>query len=144
MWYVFCTLITSGLAVFAWNISASSSFAQNVDLICFMITSSGELVDLTHICETEYVDLSTIRLQASERLNNGDFQGAINDYTQLLRYQPNNAEAYFTRGLLYWRVGNTRNAVVDFQASAQLFSQQGEEERYLIAMEQIEQIQSQE
>lgn len=144
MQHVSFTLIMYGLAVFAWNISASSSFAQNIDLICFMVTPSGEAFDLTHICGSDHTDLSTIRLRASERLDNGDFQGAIDDYTQLLRYQPNNAETYFTRGLIYWKVGNIRNAVLDFQASAQLFSQQGDEERYLIAMEQIELIQLQE
>jgi tetratricopeptide (TPR) repeat protein len=139
----FRVTIAFWLAAFTWNIWTLSALAQSHDLTCFMITSSGEVVDLGRICEREYVDLSAIRLRATERLNNGDLQGAIDDFTQLLRVQPNDAETHFTRGLIYWDIDDRQNAIADFQRSAQLFRQQGDENRYLIAMEQIEQIRSQ-
>jgi regulator of sirC expression with transglutaminase-like and TPR domain len=83
-------------------------------------------------------------LQARERFRNRDRQGAIDDYTQVLRYQPNNAEANFTRGLIYSGMDNRQNAIADLQRAAQLFREQGNENYYLIALEIIEDIQTRE
>lgn len=112
---------------------------QNWQSFCFFPLCGRESV-----APRESVDWSSISLQARERFRNRDRQGAIDDYTQVLRYQPNNAEANFTRGLIYSGMDNRQNAIADLQRAAQLFREQGNENYYLIALEIIEDIQTRE
>lgn len=54
-----------------------------------------------------------------------DYQGAIADFTQSLRLHPNNADAYYNRGLARYHLGEIQEALVDLQQAAKLCQQQG-------------------
>lgn len=54
-----------------------------------------------------------------------DYQGAIADFTQSLRRYPDNAEAYYSRGLAHYHLGEIQEAIADLQQAAKLCQQQG-------------------
>ncbi|KJH69525.1 hypothetical protein UH38_23220, partial [Aliterella atlantica CENA595] len=60
---------------------------------------------------------------------------------QALRLQPDLAEAYGNRGLLYAETGNKQAALSDLHQAAQLFAKQGEQESYQQTLGFIQQIQ---
>lgn len=44
----------------------------------------------------------------------GDYQGAIEDFTEVIRLYPNSAEAYYNRGIAYTKLGNYQAAIADY------------------------------
>ncbi|MFQ3679859.1 MAG: tetratricopeptide repeat protein, partial [Pseudanabaenaceae cyanobacterium] len=60
----------------------------------------------------------------------GDNQGAIADYDQALRLQPDLAEAYNNRGIVKSALGDKRGAISDLREGARLFQQQGDTAKY--------------
>ncbi|OBQ20937.1 MAG: hypothetical protein AN481_16740, partial [Aphanizomenon flos-aquae LD13] len=55
----------------------------------------------------------------------GDKPGAIDDYTQAIKINPNYANAYYNRGIVYYQLGDKQKAREDLQRAAQLFMAQG-------------------
>ena len=55
----------------------------------------------------------------------GDKPGAIDDYTQAIKINPNYAQAYNNRGIVYYQLGDKQKAREDLQRAAQLFMAQG-------------------
>ena len=55
----------------------------------------------------------------------GDKPGAIDDYTQAIKINPNLANAYVLRGIVYYQLGDKQKAREDLQRAAQLFMAQG-------------------
>lgn len=58
--------------------------------------------------------------QANIELQNGDYQAAIQNYTQALNLSPSFAEAYLGRGLAKRRLGDNQGAVDDYTKVIQL------------------------
>jgi tetratricopeptide (TPR) repeat protein len=58
--------------------------------------------------------------RGNERLNEGDNQGAIADFTQALRLNPNDIDIYYSRGLAYLYLGNCQEAMADFNQTLSL------------------------
>ena len=54
------------------------------------------------------------------RSDKGDYQGAIADFSEVIRLNPKNAVAYALRGLNYQRRGNNQAAVADFNSAARI------------------------
>lgn len=140
-----------GVAVLGISYWIPSSLAQSIDSVCFMTTSSGEVISLDSICGSETgrsvqprdpVDLSSIQAQLRQRLNSGDFQGAIESYTEFLAARPNSTEVYMNRGLLHQQTGDGQAAIADFQQASQLFREQRNEVYYRAMQERIEEVQS--
>ncbi|MEB3161220.1 MAG: tetratricopeptide repeat protein, partial [Synechocystis sp.] len=52
-------------------------------------------------------------------------QKAIADYDQSIKLNPQFADAYFNRGLTYYRLGEDQKAIADLKKAAELFSTQG-------------------
>lgn len=71
----------------------------------------------------------------------GDAKGAIEDYNQALRLNPELAEAYGNRGLLYSQMGDRQAALADLQRAAQLFAKQGDSDSYKQTQVYIQQVQ---
>lgn len=145
-------LIISGITALLTTIGGEVSSAQTTNFFCFMINKSGNVINLEYICKINdselrlrrSVALKSIYNQIHQSLNVQDFEGAIDGYTQLLRYQPNNASAYLNRGLVYWKVDNRRNALMDLQQASRLFRDQGDRVYFPATQELIRQIQSEE
>lgn len=64
--------------------------------------------------------------QGVEKLNHGDFQGAIAEFNQVLALNPHHPTALTCRGFAYRRLGNHQQAIADFQQAAKLFYEQGD------------------
>ena len=50
----------------------------------------------------------------------GDFTSAISCYTTAIEQQPDLAEAYYNRGLMYLRMGNKTLGVADLSQAGEL------------------------
>ena len=61
-----------------------------------------------------------------DKLQTGDFQGAIADFNQVLQMNGNDATTLTCRGFAYHRMGENQRAIEDLQAAANLFSEQGD------------------
>jgi serine/threonine-protein kinase len=61
-----------------------------------------------------------------DKLQNGDFQGAIADFDRVLEMDTKEATAFTCRGFAYRRLGNDEKAVEDLEAAARLFYEQGD------------------
>ena len=144
--------IVSGIAL-----SILSVKAQGADLPCYMIDSSGDTIDLGTMCQnneesvpsldSEEVemqrDVTRLHMQASDDLAEGNFQAAIDGYTQALQIQPNSAGSYLLRGIAYREKGDGQLAAEDFQQASQLFNDQGDERMARAVQSQLDRLQHQ-
>jgi serine protease Do len=64
-------------------------------------------------------------LSAGEKYKKSDFRGAIADFDQALRIQPDYAAAYYNRGIARSALGDKQGAIADLKTAARLFQQQG-------------------
>ncbi|WP_235334598.1 tetratricopeptide repeat protein [Aphanizomenon flos-aquae] len=72
----------------------------------------------------------------------GDKQGAIDDYTLAIKFNPNDAYAYHGRGNVKSALGDKQGAIADFQQAVKLYQQQGGNEYWLrIAQDRIRELQ---
>lgn len=76
-----------------------------------------------------------------EKGKQGDLQGAIADFTEAIRLNPNYAFAYYNRGNARGKLGDQKEAIADLQKATDLFKQQGKPDDYQKAMELIRQLQ---
>jgi serine/threonine-protein kinase len=57
---------------------------------------------------------------ATEKYNNGDYQGAIENCSKAIKLKPNNPELYYKRGMVYLTIGeNRQSAIEDFTKALQ-------------------------
>src|SRR5690606_12630780 len=54
-------------------------------------------------------------LQANRRRRNGDLDGALTDYEEALRIDPEYARAYTGRGNVRWNQGDLEGALADYE-----------------------------
>jgi tetratricopeptide (TPR) repeat protein len=66
--------------------------------------------------------------------------GAIADYDQAIRLNPNDAAAYLGRGGTRYLLGDKQGAIADFQKAADLFKAQGNQAGYQQAVNILGQI----
>jgi tetratricopeptide (TPR) repeat protein len=64
-------------------------------------------------------------------------KGAIEDYNQAIRINPNFALAYYNRGIARASSGDEHLAIDDLQKAANLFQQQGNTAKYQAVIEKI-------
>ncbi|WP_137666513.1 tetratricopeptide repeat protein, partial [Sphaerospermopsis reniformis] len=70
----------------------------------------------------------------------GDKQGAIDDYNQAIKINPNYANAYIGRGNVRDDLGDKQGAIKDFQTAANIYKKEGKETDYQDTMELIRKI----
>ncbi|WP_082801150.1 tetratricopeptide repeat protein [Cylindrospermopsis raciborskii] len=68
------------------------------------------------------------------------YRGAIDDYTQAIKLNPNDALAYYNRGIARSNLGDNQGAIADLQKAADLFQTQGRQQDYFRALDIIGQI----
>ena len=70
----------------------------------------------------------------------GDKPGAIDDFNQAIKINPNYAKAYGNRAYVYYQLGDKQKAREDLQRAAQLFMAQGNTAAYEKAMALLKQL----
>lgn len=75
--------------------------------------------------------------RGTARFKLGYAEAAIEDYTQALKLRYNYGQAYYCRGITYADLNNKKQAIADLQKAAQIFSQQGDDFNYKLAVEEI-------
>jgi tetratricopeptide (TPR) repeat protein len=93
-------------------------------------------------------DITALDNRAAVRREHGDRQGAIADYTEIIRITCDDsrtcsvkaAGAYYERGQEYEKLGDKQKALVDYQKSAEIFKQHGNDV-YKLILSDIERIQ---
>ncbi|WP_341524797.1 tetratricopeptide repeat protein [Nostoc sp. UHCC 0302] len=64
-------------------------------------------------------------IQGGDKYHKGDYKGAIADYNQAIKINPNYADAYYKLGLAHRDSGDNQKAVEDLQKATELFAVQG-------------------
>lgn len=82
----------------------------------------------------------SLRVTAGERALDGDYQGAIETFAQLLRVDPDDASVFAALALVYTRMGDDQNAIENFRQAAQLYQQQENLASYRAMLRQIERL----
>ena len=62
--------------------------------------------------------------------DSGDRQGAISDFNQAIRINPNYATAYYNRGVVKSQLGDRQGSLVDFREASRIYQQQGKTADY--------------
>ena len=71
----------------------------------------------------------------------GDYAGAIQDFTQSLQRNPNQAEAYINRGIDRYQMGYLQAAFADLRKGAECFCGQGQMVAYQQTLNLIKKLQ---
>ncbi|WP_323299839.1 tetratricopeptide repeat protein [Crocosphaera sp. UHCC 0190] len=77
----------------------------------------GDLVTQNYISDP---DLNDLLIQGMEKGIQGDYQGAIADFTAVLQINSSEIEAYYNRGIAYGRINNYQAAIADFDRALSL------------------------
>jgi tetratricopeptide (TPR) repeat protein len=91
---------------------AQSSPIQNTNTDSYIIAQTNS---------NDYLNLGI------ERLNQEDYQGAIEKFNQALKLDPKNALAYFCRSIAYSGLGDYQNAINDYESIGKLEAQFAEQ-----------------
>ncbi|MEA5535236.1 tetratricopeptide repeat protein [Crocosphaera sp. XPORK-15E] len=65
-------------------------------------------------------NLNDLLIQGMEKGIQGDYEGAIADFTAVLQINPHEVEAYYNRGIAYGRINNDQAAIADFNRALSL------------------------
>ncbi|WGT67897.1 tetratricopeptide repeat protein [cyanobacterium endosymbiont of Epithemia clementina EcSB] len=68
----------------------------------------------------DFHNLEEILIRGMEKGIKGDYQGAITDFTQVIRLNVYDAEAYYNRGIAYTKINNYSQAIADFNYALRL------------------------
>lgn len=71
----------------------------------------------------------------------GDYQEAINSFSQALAVNPQQSEAYINRGLIHYHLGHVKLALADINAGAHSFYNRGQMQQFNSAIELVKQMQ---
>lgn len=84
------------------------------------------------------------------RAEYGDRQGAISDFTQVIKIESNNsktinrsASAYVDRAQEYEIAGELEKAIADYQKAAEIYKQEGDMNNYERAIDEIKDLEKQ-
>ncbi|MDJ0846000.1 tetratricopeptide repeat protein [Crocosphaera sp.] len=82
------------------------------------------MVNSQRIAQTYISDphLNDLLIQGMEKGIQGDYQGAIALFTEILQFNPHEVEAYYNRGIAYTKINNYQAAIADFTQALTLNS----------------------
>jgi Tfp pilus assembly protein PilF len=120
------TLIALATLLLTYQTAAVSQEREG----CFAIFSSGQVVDLNRICQSDRPTTANSSSQAYQQgygLSQAErHEEAIASFTQAIQLDPNNAEAYRGRAHAQVLTGNRSAAVRDYEQAAQLYRRRGD------------------
>jgi tetratricopeptide (TPR) repeat protein len=94
---------------------------------CYIMNSSGEVINLMQMCLKQQQVLSSQRQfqslyrQIDTALNAGRLEEASEGLTQLISLQPNSADLYSFRGHMRLFTGDLQGGIADLQKASELF-----------------------
>ncbi len=87
--------------------------------------------------------VSTLYARASDASYQGNYAAALQIYSEIIRLNPQEAQAYFNRGSIKQStLGDKAGALADFQTAYGLFQQEGDKYMTRASMEHIRQLNS--
>ena len=95
------------------------NFANYSNALRELLEHSGPVRSLLQESRTTSVD--AYLTQGSKKVQLRDYKGAIVNYTQAIRVQPDSAQAYFKRGLAKIRLARYIDAINDFDTAIRLY-----------------------
>jgi tetratricopeptide (TPR) repeat protein len=121
---------------------ASSTIASiDLPLSSSSSTSSSNPTSAPSSTPTNPTTVEDFWRRANQKLDNGDYQAAIEDYNRVIELNPNLALAYYNRGLVRTKLSDRQGAIADFQRAADLYQQQGQTQQHQDAIDHIQQLQ---
>jgi S1-C subfamily serine protease len=82
------------------------------------------------VSDTASIDPSgTYVNSGNDRVANGNFQAALQEYNNAIQGNPSLAIAFFNRGLAFYNLDQKDRAISDFSKAADLFKSQGDSEK---------------
>lgn len=104
----------------------------------------GVIDNLNRAAQLNPTDYRTYNLRGIARVEVGDINNAIADFSQAISLNPQAAAAYRNRGLTHLRrVGEEQQALADLQQATVLYQAQGQTEAYQQTMARVQQLQAQ-
>jgi len=76
-------------------------------------------------------------VQAMDKYDKADFDGAIVDFSQAIQLKPDYAQAYMGRAMAYKRLGDLENQITELRKAAELLQKQGDTEAYQTTIDLI-------
>ena len=83
------------------------------------IFSSFTAINGTILLATE-PSIEDLLLPGMEKGIQGDYQGAIAEFTAVIRRHPNQPEAYYNRGIARAKIGDRKGALADYNKAVRL------------------------
>lgn len=106
------------------------NFGKSCCIAIIILNLSTEMGGLTPSVHAQTTRTHTIRNDSKgsvdllsrgrNRFQHGDYKGAVEDFNLAIILDPNNANAYYSRGLLLHKLGDALSAVLDFDRALQL------------------------
>ncbi|ACK71040.1 TPR repeat-containing protein [Gloeothece citriformis PCC 7424] len=105
---------------FCWSLLALSSQAVSLSFV----SSSDESLNLGLISQVSSDEQirEDMLIEGMDKGILGDYQGAIEDFTEVIDLYPDSAEAYYNRGIAYSKLGNYDAAIADYNQAISLNS----------------------
>ncbi|MBN4006512.1 tetratricopeptide repeat protein [Nostoc sp. LPT] len=97
----------------------------------------GAIEDYTAALKLDTNNIAAYNNRGNAYLELGNKKAANQDYSRAIAINPNNALAYYNRGVIRTKQKNKRGAIADFKKAAKLFQQQGEQDSYQDARQEI-------
>ncbi|MEH2243176.1 tetratricopeptide repeat protein [Nostoc sp.] len=107
-------ILIIGVAI-AFNGLPKSVYAQSPKILIAQNSGSDFL-------DQEIDKESDLLFQGVEKFNQHDYRGAITDFNQAIRLNPNNAQPYYNRGLARSGLGDHTGAISDYNQALRLNS----------------------
>ncbi|MFM7876786.1 MAG: tetratricopeptide repeat protein [Microcystis aeruginosa Ma_MB_F_20061100_S20] len=76
-------------------------------------------------------------VQAMDKYDKADFDGAIVDFSQAIQLKPDYAQAYMGRAMAYKGLGDLENQITELRKAAELLQKQGDTEAYQATIDLI-------
>jgi len=129
--YLSQNLLTNAEKDFNFLISLNNSKKVECDNLLQIYRKKQELEKQTKLNEKVRQEMLILINKSMQTANSffskKQYQQAVLNYTEVIKLNPSNAEAYFKRGQSYWHLNNKDNAIKDFDKATALDSTYGKQ-----------------